>query len=290
MSKMLIQLVDIPQHGDTRGQLSVAEVGGVLPFVVRRVYWIHGTQPGVSRGFHAHKQLRQLCVCVAGSVRLSLFDGRREESVVLDSSAKGLLIGPGLWREMHDFSPDCVLMVFADAEYDEADYIRDRERFKEWERVRRSSAEVSFGEFNRETLDLSFDWLADPEIRQLTETPVIEKGAQLRWFNGLPSRSDYKVWGVSYQGKPVGVVGLKRIEAATAEYFGYIGVKSCWGKGIGSAMLDFAEKQAGLLGLRRLELRVITDNPRARTLYLRRGFTKYQEGAGYSLMAKKIGQ
>jgi dTDP-4-dehydrorhamnose 3,5-epimerase-like enzyme len=82
-----------------------------------------------SRGFHAHKQLHQVCVCVAGSVRISLFDGRREESVVLDSSAKGLLIGPGLWREMHDFSPDCVLMVFADAEYDEADYIRDRAQF-----------------------------------------------------------------------------------------------------------------------------------------------------------------
>jgi dTDP-4-dehydrorhamnose 3,5-epimerase-like enzyme len=62
-------------------------------------------------------------------VRLSLFDGRREESVTLDSNAKGLLIGPGLWREMHDFSPDCVLMVFADAEYDEADYIRDRAQF-----------------------------------------------------------------------------------------------------------------------------------------------------------------
>jgi len=125
----LIQLVDIPQRGDARGWLSVAELGGALPFPVRRVYWIHGTKPGVSRGFHAHKQLRQLCVCVAGSVRLSLFDGHREESMVLDSSAKGLLIGPGLWREMHDFSPDCVLMVFADAEYDEADYIRDRQDF-----------------------------------------------------------------------------------------------------------------------------------------------------------------
>jgi hypothetical protein len=60
---------------------------------------------------------------------MNLFDGRREESVVLDSSAKGLLIGPGLWREMHDFSRDCLLMVFADAEYDEADYIRDRAEF-----------------------------------------------------------------------------------------------------------------------------------------------------------------
>jgi len=129
MTSPLVQLVDIPQHGDARGQLSVAELGGALPFVVRRVYWIHATNPGVSRGFHAHKQLQQLCVCVAGSVRLSLFDGRREESVVLDSSAKGLLIGPGLWREIHDFSPDCVLMVFASAEYDEADYIRDRGQF-----------------------------------------------------------------------------------------------------------------------------------------------------------------
>ena len=125
----LAQIVDIPAHGDTRGQLSVAEFGGVLPFVVRRVYWIYGTKPGVSRGFHAHKQLRQLCVCVSGSVRMSLFDGRREESVVLDSKSQGLLIGPGLWRKMHDFSSDCVLMVFADAEYDEADYIRNREQF-----------------------------------------------------------------------------------------------------------------------------------------------------------------
>ena len=129
MNLPLIQLIDIPQRGDSRGQLAVAELGGVLPFAARRIYWIHGTAPGVSRGFHAHRKLRQLCVCVAGSVRLSLFDGRREESVVLDSSAKGLLIGPGLWREMHDFSPDCVLMVFADAEYDEADYIRDRDQF-----------------------------------------------------------------------------------------------------------------------------------------------------------------
>ena len=129
MNASLIQLIDIPQRGDARGQLSVAELGVALPFPVRRIYWIHGTTPGVSRGFHAHKKLHQLCVCVVGSVRLSLFDGKNEESVVLDSSAKGLHVGPGLWREMHDFSPDCVLMVFADAEYDEADYIRDRDQF-----------------------------------------------------------------------------------------------------------------------------------------------------------------
>jgi len=129
MSHSLIHKITIPQHGDARGELSVAELGGALPFVVRRAYWIYGTMSGVSRGFHAHKQLQQLCVCVAGSVRIFLFDGLCEESVVLDSSSQGLLIGPRLWHEMHDFSPDCVLMVFADAEYDEADYIRDRAEF-----------------------------------------------------------------------------------------------------------------------------------------------------------------
>ena len=129
MQHSLIQLVDIPQSGDERSGLSVAELGGALPFSVRRAYWIYGTKPAVSRGFHAHRKLHQLCVAVAGSVRISLFDGRKEESVILDSPARGLLIGPGLWRQMHDFSPDCVLMVFADAEYDEADYIRDRNLF-----------------------------------------------------------------------------------------------------------------------------------------------------------------
>ncbi len=122
----LVRLVDIPTHGDSRGLLSVAELGGVLPFIVRRAYWVYGTQTGVARGFHSHKTLSQLCICVKGSVRFVLSDGRSESSVTLDRPDRGLLVCPGLWHEMHDFSGDCVLMVLADAEYDEADYIRDR--------------------------------------------------------------------------------------------------------------------------------------------------------------------
>jgi dTDP-4-dehydrorhamnose 3,5-epimerase-like enzyme len=129
MASSLVQWVDLPQHGDARGGLSVAELGAALPFVVRRAYWLHGTRPGAARGGHAHRRLRQLCVCVAGSVRLDLFDGRREESAVLDSPARGLLVGPGLWREMRDFSADAVLLVLADAEYDASDYVRDRDQF-----------------------------------------------------------------------------------------------------------------------------------------------------------------
>lgn len=124
-----MKLVDIPLRGDARGELAVAELGGALPFPVRRAYWIFGTKSGVSRGFHAHKKLHQLCICVSGRVTVLLFDGQNETSVVLDSPSKGLLIGPGLWREMHDFSSDAILMVFADSEYDESDYIRSRDAF-----------------------------------------------------------------------------------------------------------------------------------------------------------------
>ena len=129
MGKKLVGLIDIPQHADARGSLAVAEIGGALPFPVRRAYWIFGTKSGVSRGFYAHKKLRQLCICITGSVRLRLFDGINSESVVLDTPTTGLIVGPGLWREMHEFSPGAVLLVLADAEYDENDYIRTKEEF-----------------------------------------------------------------------------------------------------------------------------------------------------------------
>jgi dTDP-4-dehydrorhamnose 3,5-epimerase-like enzyme len=129
MESSLIQLVNFQLHGDARGKLSVAEVGGALPFAVRRIYWIYGTKPGVSRGFHAHKKLNQLCVCIAGSLRIRLFDGTNEEDVSLNEMNVGLKIPPRIWHEMHDLSHDCVLIVFAENEYDENDYIRDRSVF-----------------------------------------------------------------------------------------------------------------------------------------------------------------
>ncbi len=118
-------------RGDARGLLAIAELGATLPFAARRVYWIHGTKPGVSRGFHAHKRLNQLFVCVAGSVKIHLTDGRHEEMVEMKAFGEALSVGPGLWRVMSDFSSDCVLMVLADRPYDEEDYIRDYAQFKE---------------------------------------------------------------------------------------------------------------------------------------------------------------
>lgn len=100
-----------------------------IPFDIKRVYYIFGTQPGVARGFHAHKALKQIAVCVVGKCRIMLDNGEEKEEVWLDSPTKGLLIEDMVWREMHDFSDDCVLMVLASEHYDESDYIRDYDDF-----------------------------------------------------------------------------------------------------------------------------------------------------------------
>jgi dTDP-4-dehydrorhamnose 3,5-epimerase-like enzyme len=128
-SRPLIHLRPVKDLTDQRGGLSVLEKAESLPFPVRRVYWIHGTKPDVARGFHAHHRLRQVCLCLAGYVRILMFDGQRTDWVTLTPASGALDMPPMIWHEMHDFSPDCILAVFADAEYDEADYIRDRDQF-----------------------------------------------------------------------------------------------------------------------------------------------------------------
>lgn len=125
----LIQLLDLPELGDERGSLVAIEELKTIPFQIKRVYYIYGTQEKVARGFHAHKKLQQLAICIAGKCKMILDDGTQREEVWLDSPNKGLLIGNQIWREMHDFSQDCVLLVLASELYDEVDYIRDYQSF-----------------------------------------------------------------------------------------------------------------------------------------------------------------
>ena len=125
----LIKLIEFPALGDSRGCLTALEAGKNIPFDIKRVYYIFGTQPDVARGFHAHKALKQVAVCVKGKCRMVLDDGQVKEEVWLDSPTKGLLIEGLIWREMYDFSADCVLLVIADEHYEEADYIRDYSKF-----------------------------------------------------------------------------------------------------------------------------------------------------------------
>lgn len=125
----LIKWIDFPALDDERGSLVALEAEKSVPFLIKRVYYIFGTKAGVSRGFHAHKKLQQVAICITGSCRMILDDGQQRSEVLLNSPNKGLVIGDLVWREMHDFSKDCVLLVLASEHYDESDYIRDYNDF-----------------------------------------------------------------------------------------------------------------------------------------------------------------
>lgn len=122
---MEIKKCSFVAHGDSRGQLVALEEYKEVPFEVKRVYYIYDTLANVRRGFHAHKDLEQVLVCVNGSCKILVDDGKEKAEVELSDPCEGLYIGNNIWREMYDFSPDAVLLVLASKPYDERDYIRD---------------------------------------------------------------------------------------------------------------------------------------------------------------------
>ncbi|MDA3875887.1 MAG: FdtA/QdtA family cupin domain-containing protein [Halothiobacillus sp.] len=125
----LVPLIEFPELGDERGFLIALESLRQIPFDIKRIYYIYGTKEGISRGFNAHKALQQVAVCVSGRCRMVLDSGHEKRDIWLDSPSTGLFIDKMIWREMHDFSIDCVLLVIASAHYDESDYIRSYEEF-----------------------------------------------------------------------------------------------------------------------------------------------------------------
>ncbi|WP_446750738.1 sugar 3,4-ketoisomerase [Stutzerimonas nitrititolerans] len=127
----MIKWVDFQSLGDERGDLVAIEIGmeKAVPFEIKRVYYIYRTAEGVSRGYHAHRNLKQVAICVSGKCRMVLDNGRKRENIWMSNPTKGLLIESMTWREMHDFSDDCVLVVLASEHYDESDYIRDYQAF-----------------------------------------------------------------------------------------------------------------------------------------------------------------
>ncbi len=127
--KPYIELLNFKTLGDERGSLIALEENYNTPFAIKRVYYIFDTKSAVRRGYHAHQDLKQIAICVSGSCKFLLDDGSTKENVLLDSPNQGLLIEGLIWREMYDFSEDCVLLVLASEHYNEDDYIRDYDTF-----------------------------------------------------------------------------------------------------------------------------------------------------------------
>ena len=116
----MAKLIDLKTFTDARGNLTVIEK--VLPFEIKRIFYIYGVDSSV-RGGHRHHRTYQAAIALQGRCTVSNNDGRQEERFVLDSPAKCLLLEPRDWHRMHDFSPDTILMVLASEHFDPDDYI-----------------------------------------------------------------------------------------------------------------------------------------------------------------------
>ena len=127
---MNYKIITFQKHGDERGMLVALEENKEIPFKIKRVYYMYDTLADVRRGFHAHKQLQQVLICIHGSCKIHLENGTETAEVDLNKPYEGLYVSNDMWREMYDFSSDAVLMVLASNLYDESDYIRDYNEFK----------------------------------------------------------------------------------------------------------------------------------------------------------------
>ena len=125
---MEIKIINIPKIEDPRGNLSVIE-NDVLPFEIKRVYYLYDVPAGAERGGHAHKKLQQFLVALSGSFDVILNDGKEEKIVTLNKPFEGLLITNGIWRELKNFSSGAVCLVVASDVFLEEDYIRDFDEF-----------------------------------------------------------------------------------------------------------------------------------------------------------------
>lgn len=115
--------------GDERGSLVVVEELDAIPFELKRIFYMYGNGPEIRRGFHAHRESKQMLVCVSGSCKVLTEGTDGLKTVLLDSPDKGLYLEGLVWHEMFDYSDDGVLLVMADRPYDESDYVRKYQDF-----------------------------------------------------------------------------------------------------------------------------------------------------------------
>lgn len=125
------RIIGLPRRTDSRGSLTVIEVGDGILFDIRRVFYIHDIPKGAERGGHAHRNLEQFIIAVQGSFDVVLDDGSRRKRFHLDNSFHGLYIGRMIWKELDNFSPGSICLCLASTLYDESDYFRDYSAFLE---------------------------------------------------------------------------------------------------------------------------------------------------------------
>lgn len=126
-----IKLLEFPEYGDDRGRLVVVESGRNIPFEIKRIFYIYGSNNTIVRGNHANRKSEFVLINVSGSCRIKVIDGLgNERTYCLDKPYMGIYLPVLIWKEMYDFSADSVLLVLASAYYDETEYIRSIEELE----------------------------------------------------------------------------------------------------------------------------------------------------------------
>jgi len=128
-------IIDLDKHHHEKGNITVVENNQDVPFEVKRIYYLYDVPGGETRGGHAHKELRQLIVAASGSFSVVLNDGNNKKTFILNRPYQGLLIVPGIWRELDDFSSGSVCLVLASQYYNENDYIREYYEFEDMKKL-----------------------------------------------------------------------------------------------------------------------------------------------------------
>ena len=170
------RLVDTQLIEFGTGTLGVLEASKHFGFPVKRIYFLTEIPAGMMRGAHAHKALRQCFIALRGSVTLDIRQGGRQTEIILDSHRQALVLEPGFWRDLRDFSPDALLLVLASEEFDEADYIRYEDEFAAWEKSRAEDLSVPYLDLTR----------TEPQIAQAVQNAaadVLDSG----WYIGGPA-------------------------------------------------------------------------------------------------------
>lgn len=127
-----VRIINLPKIEDTRGNLSFIEEENHIPFAIKRVYWIYDVPGGEIRGGHAFKEQKEFIVALSGSLDVVVNNGKEERKYHLNRSYYGLYISNGLWRHMENFSTNSLALVLSSTFYNENDYIRNFEQFKNW--------------------------------------------------------------------------------------------------------------------------------------------------------------
>ncbi|WP_082798764.1 GNAT family N-acetyltransferase [Chryseobacterium cucumeris] len=277
-------VIDLGKISFDEGNLTVVENNAAFPFNVKRIFYLYDIAGGESRGAHSHKECHQFLIAASGSFEVSLDDGKFKRQVFLNRPDLGLHIPPGIWASEINFSSGAICLVLASHTYNENDYIRNYEDFLNFNKLQ-------LVDYTKNILEKSWNWLNDPEIKYLTNTPDFSKEDQQKWFAGLENNKTYWVKGIQHNHKIIGVVGLKKIDLTnkTAEYFVYIGEKEYWGKGLSADLFKLIFKIAkDQLNLESLYLNVIPGNTRAVKAYEKAGFSISDNSDSYITMSLRL--